>query len=71
MINQICFSLGHWKINNIALICDVITDKCPELLGINFCGWNGLTSDHLKHVCTQLKKLQRLDLSCINVSFDI
>lgn len=62
------YFIGNWKANNISFIFDILTEKCLDLQGLNLSGWNGLTSDHLKHISTRCEKLQRLDLSSINVS---
>lgn len=44
--------------------------NCPELQGINLSGWKGLSADNLKYLTTECKKLERLDLSSINVNID-
>lgn len=42
---------------------------CPNLTSITLSGWKGFTSDHLAYLAENMQKLERLDLSSVNVSF--
>lgn len=59
---------GEWKIQNIHIILEELCQKCPELRGLNLSGWSGLTAENLKYLTTECSKLERLDLSAVNVS---
>lgn len=61
-------NLGEWKIRDIHCALEVLNANCPELHGLNLSGWKGINADTLKYVATEFKKLERLDLSTINVS---
>lgn len=54
--------------HNIQLALEALSEHCPELRGITLSGWQGLNADHLKYLTTDFEKLERLDLSAINVS---
>lgn len=41
---------------------------CPNLTSITLSGWKGFTSDHLAYLTENMQKLERLDLSSVNVS---
>lgn len=56
-----------WKIGDVQCVLEKLADACPDLVGINLSGWKGLTSDNLIYLVENLKKLERLDLSSINV----
>lgn len=64
-------NLGEWKVRDIQSALESICKNCPELRGLNLSGWKGLNADNIKYITTEFEKLQRLDLSWINVSFSI
>jgi len=60
--------LANWKISDINCFLAKLSSGCPNLAGITLSGWKGFTSDHLTYLVDNMHKLQRLDLSSINVS---
>lgn len=66
-----CTLTGGWKFNGIPAILDKITSSCTDLCGLSLQGWEGLSSEHLRFLLERCKKLQRLDLSGINVSISV
>lgn len=59
--------LGEWKIRDIQAFLEALCEHCSDLRGLNLSGWKGITPDHLKYLTTECKKLERLDLSSVNV----
>ncbi|KAK5649768.1 hypothetical protein RI129_000797 [Pyrocoelia pectoralis] len=59
-------NLGEWKVHNIQLALEALSEHCPELRGLTLSGWKGLNADHLKYLTTEFALLERLDLSSIN-----
>lgn len=41
----------------------------PNLTSITLSGWKGFSCDHLTYLVENMKKLERLDLSSVNVSY--
>ncbi|KAK9874860.1 hypothetical protein WA026_005676 [Henosepilachna vigintioctopunctata] len=60
--------LGEWKIRNIQAALEALCEGCLDLKGLNMSGWQGMSTDNLKYITTECKKLERLDLSYINPS---
>lgn len=58
---------GVWKLRNIQNSLEYLIERCPELRGLNLSGWKGLNADTIKYITTECQKLERLDLSSINV----
>jgi len=58
---------ANWKISDINCFLAKLSSGCPNLAGITLSGWKGFTSDHLTYLVDNMHKLQRLDLSSINV----
>lgn len=59
-------NLANWKVMNVQVVMDLLSEHCPMLSGIILSGWKSLMSDHLLFIVTHLKNLQRIDLSAIN-----
>lgn len=60
--------VGEWKVRDIQSFLEALCEHCKELKGLNLSGWKGITPDHLKYLTTESKRLERLDLSSINVN---
>lgn len=52
---------------NIDCVLQCLYEGCPNLVGITLTGWKGLTNEQLLFLVTNFQKLQRIDLSSINV----
>ncbi|CAD7077383.1 unnamed protein product [Hermetia illucens] len=63
-------NVSTWKIGDVQCVLEKLADACPDLVGINLSGWKGLTSDNLIYLVENLKKLERLDLSSINIEMN-
>lgn len=59
---------GGWKFSGIPALLDVIANNCVELRALNLTGWQGLHIEHISFLVTSCQKLQKLDLSGVNVS---
>lgn len=62
------FFTGEWKVRDIQMALEALNDNCTELRGLNISGWKGLNADNIKYISSEFRKLERLDLSSINVS---
>lgn len=62
------FNPGGWKFSGIPALLDVIANNCVELRALNLTGWQGLHIEHISFLVTSCQKLQKLDLSGVNVS---
>lgn len=67
LLCQFCILLANWKMSDINCFLNKLTVGCPNLTSITLSGWKGLTSDHLAYLTENMQKLERLDLSSINV----
>ncbi|KAH8407713.1 hypothetical protein KR222_011259, partial [Zaprionus bogoriensis] len=63
-------NVSNWKITDINCFLTKLSAGCPNLTGITLSGWKGFTSDHLTYLVNNMQKLQRLDLSSINVEMN-
>ncbi|XP_043862761.1 F-box/LRR-repeat protein 6 [Drosophila santomea] len=63
-------NVSNWKISDINCFLAKLSSGCPNLAGITLSGWKGFTSDHLTYLVDNMHKLQRLDLSSINVEMN-
>ncbi|XP_020802451.1 F-box/LRR-repeat protein 6 [Drosophila serrata] len=63
-------NVSNWKITDINCFLTKLSSGCPNLAGITLSGWKGFTSDNLTYLVDNLHKLQRLDLSSINVEMN-
>lgn len=61
-------NLSNWKIKNVDCVVEHLLDSAPELQSLSLSGWKELTSDQLLYLVEQFDKLQRIELSSINVS---
>lgn len=59
-------NLSSWKVMNVQCVMDLLAENCPKLSGLILSGWKLLMSDHLMFIATEMKNLQRIDLSAIN-----
>ncbi|KAH8372672.1 hypothetical protein KR009_002623 [Drosophila setifemur] len=63
-------NISNWKISDINCFLNKLSSGCPNLKGITLSGWKGFTSDHLTYLVDNMQKLQRIDLSSINVEMN-
>ncbi|EDW08326.2 F-box/LRR-repeat protein 6 isoform X1 [Drosophila mojavensis] len=63
-------NVSNWKISDINCFLVKLSNGCPNLTGITLSGWKGFTSDHLTYLVDNMQKLQRIDLSSINVEMN-
>ncbi|XP_023037777.1 F-box/LRR-repeat protein 6 [Drosophila willistoni] len=63
-------NVSNWKITDINCFLTKLSSGCPNLTGITLSGWKNFTSDHLAFLVDNMQKLQRLDLSSINVEMN-
>lgn len=63
-------NVSNWKVTDISCILAKLSESCPNLTGITLNGWKGFTSDHLTFLVDNIPKLERLDLSSINVEMN-
>lgn len=63
-------NMGYWKITNVLVVLERLLEHCPDLVGISLPGWRALTNDHLAYITENFKKLERLDLSSINMEMN-
>ncbi|KAH8297433.1 hypothetical protein KR044_011842, partial [Drosophila immigrans] len=63
-------NISNWKITDINCFLTKLSNGCPNLTGITLAGWKGFTSDHLSFLVDHMQKLQRIDLSSINVEMN-
>lgn len=59
--------VGEWKVRDIQVSLEALNHNCPELKGLNLSGWKGLNADNIKYISSEFQRLERLDLSSINV----
>ncbi|XP_017472889.1 PREDICTED: uncharacterized protein LOC108363881 isoform X2 [Rhagoletis zephyria] len=63
-------NVANWKMSDINCFLNKLTVGCPNLTSITLSGWKGLTSDHLAYLTENMQKLERIDLSSINVEIN-
>jgi len=63
--------LGGWQFTGIPAILDRISTSCLDLRGLSLTGWEGLSLDNVRFLVTNFQKLERIDLSGINVKFQL
>lgn len=59
-------NLASWKVMNVQAVMNLLAEHCPKLSGLILSGWKSLMSDHLMFIATEMRHLQRIDLSAIN-----
>lgn len=59
-------NLAGWKVMNVQCVLDRLAENSPNLCGLILSGWKNLMSEHLIFIATEMKNLQRIDLSGIN-----
>lgn len=65
----LCFSFAaNWKVTNIECVMSYLLEASPDLEGISLAGWKKFTGDQLATLVEDFKKLERIDLSSVNVS---
>lgn len=60
--------LANWKVSDINCFLMKLAAGAPNLTSITLSGWKGFTCDHLTYLVKNMRKLERLDLSSVNVS---
>ncbi|KAH8280434.1 hypothetical protein KR018_007316 [Drosophila ironensis] len=63
-------NVSNWKVSDINCFLAKLSSGCPNLMGITLSGWKGFTCDHLTYLVDNMKKLQRIDLSSVNVEMN-
>lgn len=59
---------ANWKVTNIECVMSYLLEASPDLEGISLAGWKKFTGDQLATLVEDFKKLERIDLSSVNVS---
>lgn len=62
--------LGFWKVTNVQCVFEKLYESCPGLVGIALAGWRALNIDNLAFLTKNFTKLERLDLSSINMEMN-
>ncbi|XP_059614329.1 F-box/LRR-repeat protein 6 [Phlebotomus argentipes] len=60
-------NVSNWKVTNVQCVLEKMVDTCPNLVGMTLAGWKFLLCDHLSYIVENFRKLERLDLSSINL----
>uniref|UniRef100_A0A0K8VVI4 F-box/LRR-repeat protein 6 n=1 Tax=Bactrocera latifrons TaxID=174628 RepID=A0A0K8VVI4_BACLA len=63
-------NVANWKMSDINCFLNKLAVGCPNLTSITLSGWKGFTSDHLAYLAENMQKLERLDLSSVNVEMN-
>ncbi|XP_054737432.1 uncharacterized protein LOC129243958 isoform X1 [Anastrepha obliqua] len=63
-------NVANWKMSDINCFLNKLAVGCPNLISITLSGWKGFTSGQLAYLTENMQKLQRLDLSSINVEMN-
>lgn len=63
-------NVSNWKIADIDCFLAKLSEGAPNLTSITLSGWKNFTSDHLTFLVENMKKLERIDLSSINVEMN-
>ncbi|XP_065366665.1 F-box/LRR-repeat protein 6 [Calliphora vicina] len=63
-------NVSNWKVSDINCFLLKLSAGAPNLTSITLSGWKGFTYDHLAYLVENMKKLERLDLSSVNVEMN-
>ncbi|CAD7013392.1 unnamed protein product [Ceratitis capitata] len=63
-------NVANWKMTDINCFLEKLSANCQSLVSINLAGWKGFTSDHLAYLTENMKRLERIDLSSVNVEMN-
>ncbi|XP_037949411.1 uncharacterized protein LOC119681830 [Teleopsis dalmanni] len=63
-------NISNWKVTDINCFLHKLAAGCTNLTGITLAGWKGFTCDHLAFLVNNMKKLERIDLSSVNVEMN-
>ncbi|XP_061399710.1 F-box/LRR-repeat protein 6-like [Musca vetustissima] len=63
-------NVSNFKVTDINCFLMKLADGAPNLTSITLSGWKGFSCDHLAYLVENMKKLERLDLSSVNVEMN-
>ncbi|XP_067632132.1 F-box/LRR-repeat protein 6 [Eurosta solidaginis] len=63
-------NVANWKMTDINCFLNKLAVGCPNITSITLSGWKNFTCDHLAYLTENMQKLQRLDLSSVNVEMN-
>ncbi|XP_037820900.1 F-box/LRR-repeat protein 6 [Lucilia sericata] len=63
-------NVSQWKVTDINCFLLKLAVGAPNLTSITLSGWKGFTYDHLGYLVENMKKLERIDLSSVNVEMN-
>ncbi|KAM7342018.1 F-box and leucine-rich repeat protein 6 [Cochliomyia hominivorax] len=63
-------NVSNWKVSDINCFLLKLSAGAPNLSSITLSGWKNFTHDHLAYLVDNMKKLERLDLSSVNVEMN-
>ncbi|XP_005176033.1 F-box/LRR-repeat protein 6 [Musca domestica] len=63
-------NVSNFKVTDISCFLMKLAAGAPNLTSITLSGWKGFSCDHLAYLVENMKKLERLDLSSVNVEMN-
>ncbi|XP_013113955.2 uncharacterized protein LOC106091823 [Stomoxys calcitrans] len=63
-------NVSNFKVTDINCFLIKLVAGAPNLTSITLSGWKGFTCDHLAYLVDNMKKLERIDLSSVNVEMN-
>ncbi|XP_075168295.1 F-box and leucine-rich repeat protein 6 [Haematobia irritans] len=63
-------NVSNFKVTDINCFLVKLVAGAPNLTSITLSGWKGFTCDHLAYLVDNMKKLERIDLSSVNVEMN-
>ncbi|XP_073847232.1 F-box and leucine-rich repeat protein 6 [Musca autumnalis] len=63
-------NVSNFKVTDINCFLMKLAAGAPNLTSITLSGWKGFSCDHLAYLVENMKKLERLDLSSVNVEMN-